>query len=131
MATAKEKRISIASSRMERVQSKKYKSSQGMLIDGIVNYYGGPRVVAHLLSEKLGKEFHEQSCVNWRGRGKIPLKLANQIAKVFKVPVYALNFKDAKAFTGSDVEWEPTVRACKFLPSEFIERVLSLKQPTV
>lgn len=133
MATHNVKKLEkekIIENKLKRATARKSTSAQSTLLDGIINFHGGPRALSKLLTKELGQELPEQSLINWRQRAKIPLRLANPISKILGVSVYALNFRDAKLFFENDIVWTEVVESVKFLPESFKKKVLALKEPT-
>lgn len=127
--TKKLEKEKLIENKLKRATARKSKSAESTLLDGIINYYSGPRAFCKLLSEKLEQDIAEQSAVNWRQRGRIPLKLANPVSKILKVSVYALNYRDAKAFFDSEINWTEVVNSVKFIPDSFRLKVLALGEP--
>lgn len=99
----------------------KNKSGPSRLLEILWNNYGGPVALGHDLKVSTSV------VINWRVRGKVPLKLVPKVGEVLGVPHFGLNYADLVKFYGAKA-WEDVVKSYKLTPDE-INWILKGKRP--
>lgn len=101
----------------------KFKKGDQALLAAIWEKYGGPAEIARLC------KLHQQSLVNWRLRGKVPLKMVKLISQTLGIPMWGLNYEEIKFVTTSELpSWKEVVTSYG-LGKEIEKRILFLKPP--
>jgi len=104
-------------------EKKKYTGNgQILLLEAIVQNYGGNTSVARLLGVTHG------IIANWKRIGYIPLKTVGKVSRTLEVPLYALNYSGLAELLDARPEWEEIVRDCD-LSSLAMNTVLQGKPP--
>lgn len=109
---------------------KKQKPTTGQkaLLDAIWHRYGGVGAVAH----KLG--VHIQAPVNWRLRGRVPLKFCYSVAEALDLTecqMWGLNYIDLFTFYPTKAPpWEDVIKCFEFSPDVF-KTIINLKAPKI
>lgn len=107
---------------------KKLKATTGQmaLLDAIWKRAGG----VGELAQKV--DVHKQAPVNWRLRGKVPLKHCRRVADALnlnKTQEWGLNYNDMFLFyRKSAPSWSEVIRSFEF-PADTYKAILSLKAP--
>ena len=97
-------------------------NGQVALLEAVWNMLGGPKAVA----DKLG--VHRQSPVNWRNRGKVPVKYAHVLASMFSLPVWGFNYCDCVFMHSNAPKWEEVVKDYG-LPKGLVQDILRRGRP--
>ena len=101
-------------------------TSQKALLAAIWHKYGGVGSIA----KKIG--VHAQAPVNWRLRGRVPLKLVTMVADALgfnRIQTWGLNYSDMLLlFPNETPFWAEVVESYSF-PPEVYKSIMGLKNP--
>ena len=101
-------------------------TSQKALLAAIWHKYGGVGSIA----KKIG--VHAQAPVNWRLRGRVPLKLVTMVADALgfnRIQMWGLNYNDMILLFPNEIPfWSEVVESYSF-PPEIYKSIMSLKNP--
>lgn len=79
------------------------KTSQARLLQVIWHLNGGPHAVADIIG------IARQLPINWRVRGRVPLKMVGLVSRKLGVPPAVLNIEDVIRYTGKVFIWKSQV----------------------
>lgn len=102
---------------------KNKRTSQGLLIQALLNEHGGCAEVGR----KLGID--RQVPLNWIRRGHVPFDKVGPVSRALGCSFYALNYEAMVTLLGTVFSWEGVVHNafCKNLP--IMNKILSAKHP--
>lgn len=95
------------------------------LLDTLWAKFGGPAAITkHLLPD-----FGRQIFVNWRNRGKVPLKFCTIVSAALEVPPWGLNYEELSMISPDKIpSWREVVKSYDFTNKE-IRAILELPYP--
>jgi len=103
-------------------------SAQQFLLQAIIKHFGGATKIGKLAEEALPNiRVTRQLFISWRGLGKVPIKHVFKLARILKVPEYALNYNGMTDFYLKHIPWDEVVKGVKFLTPEQRQEILKAK----
>ena len=95
------------------------------LLDAIFKSFGGPSAIIHKHLTMFGR----QQLVNWRIRGKIPLKHTTMVAEALDIPIWGLNYEDLSTLQPDKAPpWKDVVESYDLSVVQ-VKSILYLKPP--
>jgi len=89
-----------------------YDYAEQRLLDVLWERAGGPgelRKKTGILAQAFG---------GWRRKGYVPLNKVGPIARLLKVPIYALNFTECHELLGKGPTWGQVLKRCRLTDKE-------------
>ena len=110
-----------------KIDTKKIRTGSQALIKMLWIRYGGPAQI----HQKFFPEIPRQDFVNWRERGRVPLKLVHKVADKLGISIWGLNYEDLAVMYPTKIpSWRQVVFSYNF-KAAITGQILYLKPPKI